>query len=179
MDYSSFKLETERLILTSTDERFTQNIYDNFNARVTRYMMPKPAENIGETQSFVESAKRHNREGTDIYVTFLKKDDNSFIGQGGLHNVGSDVPELGVWIAEYAFGHHYGREAMTALALYAVKTLGKKGLVYPVDKDNVPSRKIPESLGGVVVREYQQENNSGVMLNTVEYYVDGKKLTKF
>ena len=42
---------------------------------------------------------------------------------------------------------------------------------YPVDRRNIPSRRIPESLGGVVKEEYEKENRSGKILDLVCYHI--------
>ena len=43
--------------------------------------------------------------------------------------------------------------------------------MYPVDKKNISSRKIPESLGGIIETEYKTTNMAGKILDEVEYRI--------
>ncbi|MCF6255784.1 MAG: GNAT family N-acetyltransferase [Gammaproteobacteria bacterium] len=54
-----------------------------------------------------------------------------------------------------------GCEAIVLLVQWVRYTLALSHLVYSVDKNNIPSRKIAESLGGVVVSDGRQEPLSG------------------
>lgn len=60
---------------------------------------------------------------------------------------------------------------MTAFYDWACENISFDYIKYPVDKRNIPSRKIPESLGGVIAREYKSINQSGFDLDEVEYYI--------
>jgi hypothetical protein len=44
-------------------------------------------------------------------------------------------------------------------------------LRYPVDKRNIPSKRIPEQLGGIIGRELKKINQSGNELDEVEYQI--------
>ena len=88
----------------------------------------------------------------------------------GLHSI-NDVPEFGVWTKKSSHGNGYGKEAIHALYKWACRNIEFDYITYPVDKRNVASRKIPESLGGVVAKEYKQENLAGFELDEVEYHI--------
>ncbi len=62
-------------------------------------------------------------------------------------------------------------EAVAALVDWARQNLRARYLLYAVDKRNVPSRKVAESLGGVVEAEYEVTNASGKILELVEYRI--------
>lgn len=53
----------------------------------------------------------------------------------------------------------------------AQKNIVLNYLTYPVDRYNIPSRKIAEYLGGEIFREEVKKNMSGVMLNEVSYKI--------
>ncbi len=110
-------------------------------------------------------------EGTEILASILHKDTREFLGVAGLHHIDTKYPELGIWIKKSGHGQKYGREAMHALKDWADRHLDYEYIIYPVDRDNVASRKIPESLGGIVHGEYQKTTPSGSVLNTVEYHI--------
>ncbi|MEH2435865.1 MAG: GNAT family N-acetyltransferase [Nostoc sp.] len=81
------------------------------------------------------------------------------------------TPELGIWLKKSAHGHGFGREAIHVLKDWVDKNLEYNYLSYPVDKRNIPSRKIAESLRGKIFREFQQINKSGYLLDEVEYRI--------
>ena len=76
-----------------------------------------------------------------------------------------------------AHGHGFGFEAVAALADWTVATLIIEQLVYPVDRRNAASRRIPERLGGVFEGEYTQINASGNLLELLEYRITPAALT--
>lgn len=146
------RLTTERLYLIPVSETHVEDIYTHFNARVTQYMVPVPAKNIDETKAVVRRFIEQREQGTDMVYAVTRKDTREFIGLAGLHHLEQDVPELGIWTKLAAHGRHYGREAIGGLLNYAVG-LGIQKVVYPVDRRNIPSRKIPLFYGGRLISE--------------------------
>jgi RimJ/RimL family protein N-acetyltransferase len=57
------------------------------------------------------------------------------------------------------------------MAHWAFENLRVRYLIYPVDRENIPSRKIPESLGGRIEAEYRFMNQSGRELDLLVYHV--------
>jgi len=163
--------ETERLLLKSICLDYKEHIFKEFNSQVTTYMLPKPAETIKETVDFIESSMKSNSEGTNFQTVVVSKDTGEFLGCGGLHHIDTKTPELGVWIKVSAHGHGYGKEVMHAIKKWADEHLNYEYLLYPVDKENIPSRKIPESMNGKIEKEYQETNLSGAVLHILEYRI--------
>jgi len=83
-----------------------------------------------------------------------------------------ETAELGVWVKKSAQGKKFGHEAVALLVQWAKDNLALSHLIYPVDKSNIPSRKIAESLGGIVVSEGQRESLSGNRLDELVYQID-------
>jgi RimJ/RimL family protein N-acetyltransferase len=81
------------------------------------------------------------------------------------------VPEAGIWIKLSAHGHGFGFEAVEGLITWASQTLGVHEIRYPVMIENLPSRRIPERLGGTIVRQFGKANAAGVMRDLVEYRI--------
>jgi RimJ/RimL family protein N-acetyltransferase len=69
-----------------------------------------------------------------------------------LHAIGSAEPELGIWIKEMAQSRGYGSEAITALAGWAAPRFAIANFIWPVAEENVRSRRLAETLGGVPIR---------------------------
>ena len=170
MDTSKITIETKNLRLKSITPDYAEDIFKEFSADITTFMLPKPANKIEETQDFIEKSIAENQAGRNFQIVILDKK-NNFLGCGGLHHPDTKTPELGVWIKKSAHGHGYGKEAMVALKNWADENLDYEYILYPVDEKNSPSRKIPESLGGQIAREYDHVNQSGNKLRLIEYRI--------
>jgi RimJ/RimL family protein N-acetyltransferase len=165
------EIETERLRLVSTRLEDAENAFEAFTEKVTARMFPKPSKSIEETEEWIRSAIKKNEGGEQWQFTIFNKSGGAFVGMGGIHNIDTDTPELGIWLAERAWGNDYGKEAMAATVRWANENLGFKYVRYPVDKDNLPSRKVAEFLGGVIEGEYREPNARGEMMDLVEYRI--------
>lgn len=126
---------------------------------------------ISETEEFIKNSKDKMVKGQDLQIVILKIETGEFLGCAGIHKINTDTPTLGIWTKKSAHGHGFGKEAITALKSWADENLKYKYLIYPVDKRNIPSRKIPESLGGLIAGEYKKTNQSGKVLQTLEYRI--------
>ncbi len=165
-------ITTNELELVPTSQQYSPDIFREFSEDITTFMMPESPKKIEETQEYVASAIQKIEQGKDLTVVVLNKTTREFLGCAGLHNIDTETPELGIWIKKSAHGHGFGREAVTALKEWADKHLDYKYLRYPVDKRNIPSRKIPESLGGIVEgEEYTATTSKGRVLEEVEYRI--------
>lgn len=56
MDLTLEVIETERLLLVPADLKFANEIFKNFNSETTKYMYPKPANDISETIDFLSNS---------------------------------------------------------------------------------------------------------------------------
>ncbi|OPX97796.1 MAG: hypothetical protein A4E58_01205 [Syntrophorhabdus sp. PtaB.Bin006] len=140
-------------------------------------MSPRPAERIEETLSFIYESLDGIRKGRDLILAITKKENGEFLGCCGLQGKGNPrTPELGVWIKKSAHGNKYGQEAIMTLTLWAVETIDFDYVIYPVDKANIASRKIPEALGGIVFEEKKVRARSGGCLDEVVYKISYEML---
>lgn len=171
MNLSNVIITTERLKLVPVSTKYAQAIFQEFTPEITTYMFPKPAETIADTLAFITMAQEQLRTGEALNVTILDKQTGEVLGGCGINHANTSTPELGIWIKKSAHGHTYGREAVQGLKEWAEKHLIYDYLIYPVDKRNIASRKIPESLGGIAKREYKKINQSGKELEMVEYWI--------
>ncbi|MBU2632721.1 GNAT family N-acetyltransferase [Patescibacteria group bacterium] len=175
MDLLNISIETKRLRLISTSEEFAEDIFKEFTEEITSFMYPKPVKKIEEALSFIKLSKSKMKKGEQLQVVILNRATDEFIGHGGVNKLNTDTPEPGIWIKKGSHGHKYGREAVKALKEWTDKNYKCKYIMYPVDKRNIASRKIAESLGGVVKDEYKKKNASGRILDMVEYRIYPKK----
>lgn len=180
VDCSAVEIAAERVLLRPIVEEDAPEIFATFDAEVTRYMTPHPPAEIGETLEFITRSRRGMEEGNNMVFAITLKETGDFLGTCGLHGEGHErtprKPELGIWIKKGAQGHGYGREAIFALVHWVEENLIVDFLWYPVDRANVPSRKIPEAIGGVVVKEEVSPTLDGRVLDILFYKIPARKI---
>lgn len=171
MDLLSIEISTDRLKLKPISMAYKEEIFSEFTEDITKYMSPQSPQHISETEAFIETAILDLEQGNDLRLVILKKDSEEFLGCVGLHGMFGKTPEFGIWLKKTAHGHKYGLEAITGIENWAEQNLDCEYFLYPVDRANIPSRKIPEALGGKAMREYEYKKADGNILNFVEYHI--------
>lgn len=171
-DLLSLVIPGDRIRLVTIDSKFERDIFQEFTDEVTVYMIPSPAKNIEETRSFISASRDGIKVGYNLQFVIVAKLTGEFLGNCGLHGENSvKTPEIGIWLKKDAHGKGYGREAVYTLVNWTKNNLNLDYFVYPVDRRNVPSRKIPESLGGEIIQEYKMEISSKKVLDLVKYKI--------
>lgn len=165
------RIESERVLLVPIHAGFTTVVFETFNARVARYMHPKPSDTVEEMGRFVRDSVAGLAAGTNLQMVILSRPDEAFLGCIGLHELDRPDPEMGLWLTEAAQGHGLGREAASALIAWARAQNRFTCIRYPVDRRNLASRKIPACHGGVIVKEFRAISCSGFGLDLVEYRI--------
>ena len=143
-------IQTKRLILIPVCEEHIEFIFKHFNEKIIIYMFPSVPKDISETHKIVQKFIEERKNGTDYVYAITLKTNQDFIGLAGLHHLKNNVPELGIWIKTESHGHHYGREAIGGIIKHAC-SIGIEKLCYPVDRRNIPSKKIPLFFGGKLI----------------------------
>jgi RimJ/RimL family protein N-acetyltransferase len=171
-DWRNLVLASERLILRPVQEQDAEVIFSTFTEKITIYMLPKAPEKIQDTLNFIRASQTGMDQGRELVCSILDKRDQQFLGCCGLHARPSwPEPELGIWIRAEAHGHGYGREAVQTLTAWGFANLRADYLVYPVDRNNLPSRAIPESMQGRVFAEKKVATQRGTWLDEVIYRI--------
>ena len=170
-DLLSVVIETSRLVMRPVNREYAPEIFVEFTPEVCRHLFPQPASQIAETLDFIDRSRAAMAAGKELAVSVFARADDSFLGGAGLHDLSSGVPEAGIWIKLSAHGHGFGFEAVEGLISWAAQTLGVREVPYPVMIENWPSRRIPERLGGTIVRQFRKANAVGVMRDLVEYVI--------
>lgn len=89
--------------------------------------------------------------GTQLGLVIRLTATNEFIGSAGLHPADDEWLETGVWIKEEAQGRGYGREAVATVVEWASALFHPSGFLWPVVDENMPSRRLAESLGSEII----------------------------
>ena len=167
----NIQIECNRLLLKSISLAYKKPIFENFTEEITTYMYPRPAKNTGEAASFIKNSLEGMKNEHELILVILKKDSQEFLGCAGIHRINTKHPEFGIWLKKTAHRNGYGLEAITTMKNWCEDNLDCEYFTYPVDEENYPSRRIPEKLGGEIVKTYQKRNLSGRILNLVEYRI--------
>ncbi|WP_039717664.1 GNAT family N-acetyltransferase [Scytonema millei] len=169
MDLLNVEILTDRLRLKPVSMAYKEEIFSEFTETITTYMCPQSPQHISEIEAFIERAIVDLEKGSDLILVILKKDSQEFLGCAGLHGMLGKTPEFGIWLKKAAHGYKYGLEAIRGIKSWAEQNLDCEYFLYPVDRANIASRKIPEALGGKVVREYEHKKTNGNILYLLEY----------
>lgn len=143
-------IEAPRLKLHLFSAHDADEAYRCITPSLTRYMGWEPAANPDEFAKIRQSWMRNFADPTELVFTIREKKSGLFLGLTGLHDLQTSTPELGIWIREDRHGNGFGREAVACLYAWASANFDCLSFVYPVAEDNHPSRRIAESLGGIV-----------------------------
>ena len=171
INLDEFKIETKRLLLVPINLIYQNDIFKEFSLEVARFLTPQPTGNIENTIYFINDSREKTSQGSQIQLVALNKDTKEFLACVGLHEINTKTPELGLWFKKSAWGLGYGKESMLALKQWADKNLDYDYINYPVYKENTPSRKIAEFLGGEVSEELKSKNQNGVEFDEVRYSI--------
>jgi [ribosomal protein S5]-alanine N-acetyltransferase len=170
-DPLSLTIAGDRIQLATISNQFEQDIFQEFTEKITVYMFPSPAKAIEETRRFIAESRQAIQAGHNFQFAILSKA-GEFLGCYGLHGEENvKTPELGIWLKKSAHGKGYGQEAIHTLVGWARKNICIDYFIYPVDRRNIPSRKIPESLNGKVTKETPKETPTGKFLDLIVYQI--------
>lgn len=164
-------IETERLLLKPVSLEHASLIFSAFTDEITTFMFPDTPKKISDTEKFIMDSREAMKQGTDLIVSIYDKKTCELLGGGGIHHLNTETPELGIWIKKGAHGNKIGREAVAGLKRWADENIDYEYLIYPVAKANIASRKIPESMGGKIVREFIGKKQNGEAMEEVEYRI--------
>ncbi|WP_165851756.1 GNAT family N-acetyltransferase [Chryseobacterium pennipullorum] len=156
------------MILKPVEDLYIDDILEHFTTEVTRYMPFSPQGNRMDIVSFVNESKRTLSENTDLVLAALDSN-GDFIGCCGIHHISEESVELGLWLKKSSQGKGFGTEIIRNLVEFLEDNFIFKYIVYPVDEQNIASRKIPEKLGFIPFKSYKKKKDSTTDLTIVEY----------
>jgi [ribosomal protein S5]-alanine N-acetyltransferase len=172
LNLNEVEIKTERLTLRPVTSDYAGIIFKEFTPEITRYMVPPSPKEINETLAFINETTALRKKNLELVVVILGKESEEFLGIAGLHARNNPKePEFGIWLKKGAHGSRFGKEAIHGLYQWAKENLAVDAFIYPVDKANIQSKKIPESLGGVIIKEVMAPTMSGGMLDEVIYRI--------
>jgi len=166
---STIKINTERLILKPISEEFISEVNQYFTTEITVYMPYDPDGNKQDTINFIQSSIDNLKNQTEIVFVILNNSNKEFIGCCGIHNINSESVKIGLWIKKDSQSKGFGKETVTNLLHFIEANFNIDYIIYPVDEENIRSRKIPEGLGFEEFNRYLKPKNDVKNLNIIEY----------
>ncbi|WP_174920491.1 GNAT family N-acetyltransferase [Burkholderia metallica] len=147
-------IESHRLSIVPFSALDADEAFPCITQTLTRLMSWEPPKDRAEFDRVWQSWLPTIIDRTDLVFTIRERGSMAFLGLAGLHRAKSESPELGIWIREDRHGEGFGREAVKWVARWASAALNSSEFTYPVAEENRGSRRIAESLGGVIVECY-------------------------
>jgi RimJ/RimL family protein N-acetyltransferase len=156
-------IESERLSIRPFSADDADASFRCITPSLTRFMSWEPPANRDDFDRIWLSWLPTIAEGTDFVFAIRQQHDGNFLGLAGLHRVWNASAELGIWIREDFHKQRFGREAVGLVARWASLALGVESFTYPVAEQNYSSRRIAESLGGVIVERRETPKYTSVI----------------
>jgi len=150
-DASRVEIRSERLRLKLFTADDAEEVFAAITPAITRFMQWEPPRSLTAFAEVWRSWLAPILDGSDLHFVARSLAHDRCLGLVGLHAARTACPEIGIWIREDVHGNGIGREAVAAVAVWASEELNPDCFEYPVAEENVASRRIAESLGGVIV----------------------------
>ena len=164
-------LISARLILRSFTEHDAGESFACATPTLTRFLGWDPSPSLAAFALIWREWLPKMAAGTDLMLAVRVKSTGEFLGMAGLHGIGGAEPAIGIWIKEAAHGVGYGREAVATTIAWACRSIGATAFTYPVAVENLPSRRLAESIGGKITGTRKLRKPSGVALDEVVYRI--------
>jgi RimJ/RimL family protein N-acetyltransferase len=119
---------------------------------ITRFLPWEPPASFNEYLSHHEQ-RIANVNGHDFAFVIRRHNSRECLGMTSVEGVNKQLPELGIWLKEVAHGQGYAREAVRAVADWARAAFDCEHYQWPVAAENLASRRIAESMNGVLFAE--------------------------
>ncbi|BAZ10167.1 hypothetical protein NIES4071_19810 [Calothrix sp. NIES-4071] len=73
MNLLEIEIYTDRLLLKPIAMQYKSEIFKEFTTEITTYMMPRPANDVFETESFINESVKGLNQGSNLQLVIIKK----------------------------------------------------------------------------------------------------------
>ena len=164
-------MSSQRLFLKSFSPEDAIDVFEAVTPTVTRFMGFEPSPSLEAFEQIWQTWFPMMHLGTDGHFVIRTKSNLEFLGIAGLHDINNVEPKIGIWIKEIAQSSGYGRETVAELISFTARELGKRSVLYPVVEQNYPSRRLAESLGGILAGSRILRKSAGIEHPEVIYRI--------
>ena len=147
---------------------YKENICKEFTPEVTKYMPFTPRGDITMTEDFIRRTEQELQDEISLQWCIFLINNNEFLGCCELHHINTKTIEIGLWLKKSAQGKGYGIETVETLIDRAHKQFGFDYLFYPVDKENLASKRIAEKPGFTATKSYLMRKSETENLDIIE-----------
>lgn len=150
-DFSKVQLESERLVFKPISLDYLEEIDTEFTDKVAKYIRLnlKSNESISKTAEFLSGTVNKHNQNEELTFVVLEKETKQFLGVCSVHDIQTGNISFGLWVKESSWGKGFGKEIIGTLKNFVEENLNLSSLTYVAFEENLGSRKIAESFGGV------------------------------
>jgi RimJ/RimL family protein N-acetyltransferase len=170
-DLSHVSIASPRLILRSSTAADDDEAFAEANAAIAHFMSWSPPASREEFDGNRRATFARMLAGEDLSLAVRLSSTGEFLGFAGLHSADDDWLETGIWIKQSAQRRGYGQEAVAAVLAWASRRFRPSGLLWPVVDENVPSRRLVESLGGEMIGSRRRQKAGDVERTLLLYRI--------
>lgn len=171
MNFLDINIQTDRLNLIPVVTEYVNQMFEELTEEITKYLSFYPPKTLEEENNFIEKSRKDMEEDRAIILSVLDKVTGEYLGNVSLTETDTKTPEMGIWIKKSAHGKKIGQEATIGLRDWALKNLRFDYILYTMDVENIPSKKIAESLGGKFIKTETRTFPSGKSHTDHFYYI--------
>ncbi len=147
-------IHTPRLQWHTLSLKYVQEIFKEFTDEVTKYLTASTPSKIEEEEQWIINSADKDNKGICLHRV-VTDETWSFVWCCGIDRIDTKTPTLGLRIKQSARGKWYGREMIGGLLAWLEAHKDFEYIIYRAAVENVGSRKIAESFGGVIQRDNQ------------------------
>lgn len=152
MNSLNINIQTSRLNLVPISLEYANQMFEELTEEITKHLSFYPPKSLKQEYDFIDKSRKDMEEGSAIVLSILDKNTREYLGNVGLTQTDTKTPEMGIWVKKSAHGKKIGTEAAIGLKEWALKNLKFDYIIYTMAVENIPSKKIAESLGGKFIK---------------------------
>jgi RimJ/RimL family protein N-acetyltransferase len=170
-DLTGTAFASARLSLRAFAAADAHEIFAAASPTISRFMTWDPPPSLAAFAEIWPDWLRRMSAGSELHLVIRLASTGEFLGVAGLQAIGVSEPTVGLWIKEAAHRRGYGRETIAAIIDWAAAHVGAAAVTYPVVEQNLASRRLAESLRGVVIGAKELRKTSGAVFREVVYRI--------
>src|SRR5579863_1682591 len=102
MDLRQLELETKRLRLVPASEKYSAQVFSEYNESVTALMNNGPPDSQNDVNELMERLQEDMANGVRLFMAVLLKHSDDFLGCFALEDLDQPNPEMGGWLKKSA-----------------------------------------------------------------------------
>ena len=151
-----------RLRLSSYEMSDAEELFACITPAITRFMSWEPPQNFDDFKARRASQSEEDDPNDFSFVIRLLLT-GECLGAAALQRATSSTAEVGLWLKERSHGLGYGKEVIASVVRWGANHLDIDRFIYPVAEQNIASRRLVESLGGITIGKQSSLKYSSIL----------------